>query len=64
MEERNKNIDKRVNELLEQRKTEVQNGQTETETRKTLSEFKSIADQFNFISQIAVDIKKVALLLS
>jgi uncharacterized membrane protein (TIGR01666 family) len=59
-EERNNNLDKRVNELMEKRKTELQQGLTETETKKTLSEFKSIADQFNFISKISFDIKKVS----
>jgi hypothetical protein len=32
----------------------------ETSTRKTLSEFKSITDQFYFIYKIAVDVEKLA----
>ena len=56
-------LDERVNHLLEKRREELQHGLTESETRKTLSEFKSIVDQFNFISNISSDIKKVCVQL-
>jgi len=56
---RNK-ISSRVQELLQKRRNELQQGITESETRKTLSEFKPIADQFNFIANIASDIKKIS----
>jgi YccS/YhfK family integral membrane protein len=54
-------LDKRVNELLQKRHEEIQDGFTDTETRKTLSEFKSIVDQFNFIVKITSDIKKMCI---
>lgn len=56
-------IDKRVEDLLEIRKNELQHGITESETRKNLSELKSIADQFNFITSITTDIKKASIQL-
>ncbi len=58
-DERNNFLDKKVNGLMEKRKIELQQGLTETDTRRTLSELKSIADQFNFIAKISIDIKKV-----
>jgi hypothetical protein len=54
-------LNRRVQTLLEKRREELQHGLTNTETRKTLSEFKSVVDQFNFISKIAFDIKKICL---
>jgi uncharacterized membrane protein (TIGR01666 family) len=50
--------DRRLNDLLEQRKAEVGRGEVNTATRITLSEFKPIVDQFRFISGIAKDIRK------
>lgn len=52
-------LEKRVEALLEKRRTELLHGLTETETRKTLSELKAIVDQFNFIAGVAADIKKI-----
>jgi len=54
-------LDKRVSELMEKRREELQHGLTDTETRKTLSEFKSVVDQFNFIMKITTDIKKICI---
>ncbi len=51
-------LNRRVQSLMEKRRDELQRGLTDTITRETLSEFKSIVDQFNFISNIAFDIKK------
>ena len=50
----------RLDELLKTRKQELQNGILESSTKKALSEYKSIADQFNFIINITADIKKTA----
>jgi uncharacterized membrane protein (TIGR01666 family) len=56
-------LNERVNHLLEKRREELHHGFTETETKKTLSEFKSIVDQFNFISNISSDLRKICLQL-
>lgn len=53
-------VQQRVEALLETRRTELQQGITESETRKTLSEIKPIADQFNFIANIAADLRKIS----
>ncbi len=50
-------INERVQALLLQRKTELEAGITESDTRKILSSYKYVADQFNFISKIAEDIE-------
>jgi uncharacterized membrane protein (TIGR01666 family) len=52
-------LSQRINQLVTKRQEEVKAGQMETSTRKTLSEFKSITDQFYFIYKIAVDVEKV-----
>jgi uncharacterized membrane protein (TIGR01666 family) len=49
-----------VNVLLERRRLELRAGELETTTKKTLSELKSIVDQFKFIFKISSDIKKVS----
>ncbi|HEY6975142.1 MAG TPA: FUSC family membrane protein [Chitinophagaceae bacterium] len=54
-------LDRRVDALMDKRREELQNGFIDTETRKTLSEFKSVVDQFNFIVKIATDIKKICI---
>jgi uncharacterized membrane protein (TIGR01666 family) len=59
--ERNNILTRQVNELMVKRREELQQNQLETATKQTLSEFKSIVDQFNFIVQIAADIKKVSI---
>ena len=53
-----KPINERVQALLLQRKTELEAGITESDTRKILSSYKYVADQFNFISKIAEDIER------
>jgi uncharacterized membrane protein YccC len=53
-------LGQRINHLVTKRQEEVKAGQMETSTRKTLSEFKSITDQFYFIYKIAVDVEKLA----
>ncbi len=49
-----------MNVLLEKRKTELKQGLLETDTKKGLLEMKSIVDQFNFISNIVIDLQKVS----
>jgi uncharacterized membrane protein YccC len=58
--EPNKHLIEKVNNLIKQRKLEIDNGITNSETRTMLSEFKPIVDQFNFIAGIARDLKKAA----
>jgi hypothetical protein len=54
-------LNDRVNVLMERRKAELQESPTaQTETRKQLSEFKPIADQFNFIAKVSADIEKLS----
>lgn len=53
-------IQTRLQNLLEARRAELQQGIIESDTRKQLSEFKPIADQFNFIANIATDIRKTS----
>lgn len=52
-------INERLNNLLEKRKQELDQKQFHTETRKQLSELKPVVDQFNMISAIARDLKKI-----
>lgn len=52
-------IQQRLQQLLETRRTELKQGILESATMKQLSEFKPVADQFNFIGNIAGDIEKV-----
>ena len=57
-------INDQINGLIEQRKAELEQGITESETRKKLSWFKPVVDQFNFISKIAADLEKTSLALA
>ncbi|MEO6648798.1 MAG: FUSC family membrane protein [Chitinophagaceae bacterium] len=52
-------LNEQANVLLETRKKELQAGEWETPTKKSLRELKSVVDQFNFIYKIVVDINKV-----
>ena len=52
------NIQQRLQQLLQTRRTELQDGILDSETKKQLTEFKPVADQFNFIGKIAGDIRK------
>ncbi|HEX4373673.1 MAG TPA: FUSC family protein, partial [Puia sp.] len=53
-------LNDKLNDLLQRRKKELDNGITESETKKDLSAFKPIADQFNFIDKAASDIEKLS----
>lgn len=55
------NIQDRLNALLQKRLKELEYGMLITDTQKQLSEFKPLADQFNFIDNIVTDIKKVSI---
>jgi uncharacterized membrane protein (TIGR01666 family) len=48
-----------VNELLRKRRQELETGSADTATRKALSELKPVVDQYNFISSIAAELKKI-----
>lgn len=53
-------IQQRLQKLLQARRNELQQGIRQSDTQKLLTEFKPIADQFNFIDNIATDIKKTS----
>jgi uncharacterized membrane protein (TIGR01666 family) len=48
-----------INALIEKRKKELQHGILESEAKKELSAMKPIADQFNFIMNIATSLEKI-----
>jgi len=53
-------LDQKINALMVTRQEEIKQGKMETDTKKRLSHFKSIADQFYFIYKITVDIQKIS----
>jgi len=53
-------IQQRTQQLLEARRKELEQGILDSETKKQLSEFKPVADQFNFIDNITTDIRKIS----
>lgn len=53
-------LNEKLNSLVEKRKSELDHGITESETKKNLGEVKFIVDQFNFITKIATDIEKLS----
>ena len=55
------NIQQRLQKVLQARRLELQQGILQSDTQKLLTEFKPIADQFNFIDNIATDIKKTGM---
>jgi len=57
-------LDQKINVLMRKRQEEIAEGKIETDTRITLSEFKSITDQFYFIYKITNDIQKISAKLS
>ena len=54
-------IQQRLQKLLQARRNELQQGILQSNTQKMLTEFKPVADQFNFIDNIATDIRKTSL---
>jgi len=55
------NIQLQLQQLLQARRLELKQGILKSDTQKLLTEFKPIADQFNFIDNIATDIKKTGM---
>jgi len=53
-------LNDRMNGLVERRKAELDQGTTESATRRQLSAFKPIVDQFNFIDTVSVNIEKLS----
>ena len=53
-------LNDRMNGLVERRKAELDQGTTESATRRQLSAFKPIVDQFNFIDKVSVNIEKLS----
>lgn len=53
-------IQQRLQYLLNKRREELKQGIQQSETRKKLTEFKPLADQFNFIGNLSKDIKVLA----
>lgn len=53
-------LNDRMSSLVERRKAELEQGTTESATRKQLSGFKPIVDQFNFIDKVSVNIEKLS----
>jgi uncharacterized membrane protein YccC len=52
-------IQQRLQQLLQARREELQQGILKSEVQKELTEFKPVADQFNFIGNLSKDIKVV-----
>jgi uncharacterized membrane protein (TIGR01666 family) len=55
-----RNLNDKLNDLLQRRKMELEKGILDSETKRDLSAFKPIADQFNFINKAAIDIERLS----
>jgi uncharacterized membrane protein (TIGR01666 family) len=53
-------LNEKVDELVQRRRSELEQGITDSDTRVQLSGFKPIADQFNFISKVSADVEKLS----
>jgi uncharacterized membrane protein YccC len=53
-------LNDRMNGLVEKRKTELGQGTMESSTRKQLSAFKPVVDQFNFIDKVSINIERLS----
>jgi len=53
-------LNEKMNVLMDQRKSELERGVMASDTRKQLSGFKPIVDQFNFIAKVTADIEKLS----
>jgi uncharacterized membrane protein YccC len=53
-------LNEKVEQLVQKRRTELEQGITDSDTRILLSGFKPIADQFNFIAKVSADIEKLS----
>ncbi|HEX9513536.1 MAG TPA: FUSC family membrane protein [Puia sp.] len=54
----------KMNALMNRRKAELEKGILESDTRRQLSGFKPVVDQFNFIAKVTADIEKLSLELA
>ena len=57
-------LDKKVNALMQTRRQELEQGKMESESKRYLSNFKSITDQFYFVYKTAQDLLKISKKLS
>ena len=53
-------LNEKMNLLMDRRKAELGRGVVESDTRRQLSGFKPIVDQFNFIAKVTADIEKLS----
>lgn len=53
-------LNDRMNGWLDQRKAELEQGIIDSDTRRLVSEFKPVVDQFNFIANVSTDIEKLS----
>jgi hypothetical protein len=53
-------LNDRMNGLVERRKAELDQGTMESATRRQLSAFKPIVDQFNFIDKVSGNIERLS----
>ena len=53
-------LNDKLNVLVGKRKSELDQGITESETKNNLRELKFIVDQFNFLTKISGDIEKLS----
>ena len=59
-DEENFVIREELKQLLQQRLTELAAGSLETATRRKLSELKTLADQFEYINKISIELEKLS----
>ncbi len=57
-------LNEKMNALMDQRKVELEQGIIESDTRRQLTGFKPVVDQFNFIAKVTADIEKLSQTLS
>jgi len=55
-----RNLNQKLDVLMDQRKAELDQSVTDSRTRQELTEFKPIVDQFNFIDKVASDLCKLS----
>ena len=53
-------LDKKINALMQTRQLELKEGQFESESKRYVSTFKSISDQFYFIYKTSQDLQKIS----
>jgi uncharacterized membrane protein YccC len=53
-------LDKKINALMQTRQQELQQGQLESDSKRYLSTFKSITDQFYFVYKTSQDLQKIS----